>query len=887
VHEPSHLLLALADVQPCLLWTSDDHGRCGAGNARWRTYTAWDGDGAADWRELLHPDDAPRVRALWREVTAGGPPLEAHARLRRSDGTYRAHVLRSAGLDGTPAIHARWCLTAVDVEDLIGSSAPARRATTERRRRSDPDAASQRSFQALADAAPAILWMTAADGSCTFLSRGWFDLTGQSPEEALGYGWLEAVHPDDRAASSRAFAEAIDGCAAFAIDHRVRRHDGSYRWVVDAGRPRFGQHGEFLGHVGSVIDMHERKLAEQTLQESEERFRQLADAMPQIVWTAGPDGTVEYFNRRWYEHTAALDSTGHGDGWLAVLHPDDRQRCLERWQHSVRTGEVYEIEYRFRFAKSGEYRWHLGRGLPVRDEAGAIVRWFGTSTDIDDHKRVSEALAESEERFRALADNITQFAWMADASGDILWYNRRWYDYTGTTLDEVRGRGWMRLHHPDHLERVVTRLQRSWDTGEEWEDTFPLRGRDGQYRWFLSRATPVRDAEGRILRWFGTNTDITDQRAAEAALREADVRKDEFLAMLAHELRNPLGPVSNAAQVLALVDTHDPAAKRAREIIDRQVQHIARLVDDLLDVSRISRGLVQLRCTRCDLDAVVAGAAEDYRPTLETNGLTLVVRRSGEPLVLDGDPTRLRQAVENLLHNALKFTHHGGEVIVEIARADAAAATVSVRDTGVGLDPALIANVFEPFTQADRSLDRSRGGLGLGLALVKGLVELHGGTVSADSPGVGCGARFTLRLPVAAGAIADAPAQENAPCGQLRLLVVEDNADAAESLRMLLALSGHDVEVAYDGPQALERIRARRPHVVLCDVGLPRGMDGYEVARRVRAEPAWTGVRLVAVTGYGQDEDVQRARRAGFDEHLVKPVDFDRLTAALRAADAR
>jgi signal transduction histidine kinase/DNA-binding response OmpR family regulator len=370
-------------------------------------------------------------------------------------------------------------------------------------------------------------------------------------------------------------------------------------------------------------------------------------------------------------------------------------------------------------------------------------------------------------------------------------------------------------------------------------------------------------------------------------IQEGDRRKDEFLAMLAHELRNPLAPIRNAVQVLRLVGLHDPAVVQARDMIDRQVTHMARLIDDLLDMSRLSRGKILLRKERLDLVQLVRATVEDYRGMLESTGLNLRVSLPEGPLYTHGDPTRLAQVVGNVLHNANKFTDAGGTVTVELAAAAGGReAVIAVRDSGIGMEPDVLARVFEAFSQADRSLDRSRGGLGLGLALVRGLVELHGGQVSVSSEGPGKGTALTIRLPLGGEA---APARPAAPPPRQtrlarRVLVIEDNPDSAESMRMLLALSGHQVEVAPTGVSGVERARTFRPEVVLCDIGLPGGMDGYAVARALRADPALSAAYLIASTGYGQVEDQRRSREAGFDAHLTKPIDFAELQRLLAAS---
>jgi signal transduction histidine kinase len=420
-------------------------------------------------------------------------------------------------------------------------------------------------------------------------------------------------------------------------------------------------------------------------------------------------------------------------------------------------------------------------------------------------------------------------------------------------------------------------------------------------RHYLRLMTAVRcaldkaEAQRRAARAEAERAEVLErERAARAeaerlfrAAQEADRRKDEFLAMLAHELRNPLAPILNAVHLLGQPAVAGRATGELRDMLGRQVRHLARLVDDLLDVSRITRGKITLRRERVDLARLVRVTAEDRRRGLETAGLALQLDVADGPAWVVGDPTRLAQCVGNLLTNSEKFTDAGGRVAVRLAvERDSQRAVVQVEDTGVGIEPGLLPRVFEVFTQGDRSLDRSRGGLGLGLALVKGLVELQGGQVRAFSAGPGLGTTVSFWLPLDADAAAP-PAAEAAATGaggKRRILIIEDNRDAAASLRLVLELAGHEVAVAANGESGVTAARDFRPDVVLTDLGLPGGMNGYDVARALRHDPALAGAKLIAISGYGQPEDRERARAAGFDAHLTKPVAPQDLQRFLRAA---
>jgi signal transduction histidine kinase len=375
-------------------------------------------------------------------------------------------------------------------------------------------------------------------------------------------------------------------------------------------------------------------------------------------------------------------------------------------------------------------------------------------------------------------------------------------------------------------------------------------------------------------------------REANAQLLEADRRKDEFLATLSHELRNPLAPIKNCLYILERAEPGGDQAKRARSVIERQVNHLSRLVDDLVDVARIAQGQILLRMERLELVQLVRRAVEDHRSLFSRAGIELAVHCAPGEVWLNGDWTRLTQVVGNLLQNAAKFTPPGGSVIVAVAPGDGARAAMRVRDTGSGIDPKILPRLFRPFSQAEATLDRRHGGLGLGLALVKNLVEMHGGTVSAASEGLGRGAEFTVELPVERPGIGRRHTTDPRPGDgpARRVLVIEDNVDAAVSLQEVLQLAGHIVEVARDGAEGLERARALRPQVIFCDIGLPI-LDGYDIARAIRADPALAGARLIALTGYANLEDVEKSKAAGFDRHLAKPPRIGQLLQAMEEDD--
>jgi PAS domain S-box-containing protein len=467
-----------------------------------------------------------------------------------------------------------------------------------------------------------------------------------------------------------------------------------------------------------------------------ERSRQIADAVPHLVWTASATGEPDYWNARIANYRAAPhEAAWH---WDQLVHPEDRDRTRAAWWLAVERGSAYSCEHRLEMA-DGSFRWHLSRAEPALDERGRITRWVGTATDIQE-------LRESEARFSALADNMWQLAWMADEGGNVYWYNRRWSEYTGRPPEEMIGQGWKAVYHPEHIDALIERVGHSIATNQPLEGTYPLLGKDGTYRWFLMRALPIRNTSGE-LSWFGTATDITEQREAQEALAAADRRKDEFLGVLAHELRNPLTPIRNALHILAAPAASTDARARARQIIERQFEHLVRMVDDLLDVSRLVRGRIELRREPCDLRALLLETVDDYRDNFESAGLQVDIDVPDGAQSAHCDKVRLAQAIGNVLQNAIRFTQAGGHVRIAL-RPDGDQAEISVADEGEGIEPDLLRQLFTPFSQADQGLARQRGGLGLGLNLVRGLVELHGGSVDMQSAGAGSGTRVVLRLPL-------------------------------------------------------------------------------------------------------------------------------------------
>jgi PAS domain S-box-containing protein len=747
---------------------------------------------------------------------------------------------------------------------------------------------SEERFRAFVTASSDVVYRMSPDWSEMRELRG-REFIADSP--APTRGWLDKyIHPDDQPRVKAVIAEAIRTRSTFELEHRVRRVDGSLGWTFSRAIPIVGPKGEIVEWFGAASDVTARKQAEESLRESEERFRLLVRGLKDYaIFTIAPDGTVNSWNPGAERIFGYREEEIVGRDRGVFFTPEQRaegrpRRDLER---ALEDGRHHDEGWRVR--KDGSRFFADVLLTALHDDAGRLRGFANVTRDVTERRRAEAALRESEERLR-LAHQVARvgsFDW------DILSGVNTWTPELEALYGLPPGgfarteAAWEQLIHPDDRAEAVRRVEQAFDSGGATEGEWRVVWPDGSVHWIAGRWQVLKDGLCKPVRMTGINFDITDRKraeelgASEAALRHADRQKNQFLGMLSHELRNPLAPIRNALYLLDHAEPTGQEAHRAREVINRQVGHLTRLVDDLLDVTRITRGKIELRRVELDLAALVRRTADDYRWTMRDRGLELVVELADGRLAVTGDETRLAQVLGNLLSNAAKFTPVGGRVTIA-AHADGGRALVHVRDTGPGIAADVLPWIFEPFTQGKQTLARTEGGLGLGLALVRGLVTLHGGEVKAVNGGGG--AEFIVTLPLVArrepwAVPPPGPARGAAPIARLRVLVVDDNKDAAETLAELARLAGHDVEVAYDGPTAVRRADEYHPDLVLCDIGLP-GMDGYEVARELRAVRGHD-VRLVALSGYAQPEDVARAMEAGFDEHVAKPADPRRLEQLL------
>lgn len=560
-----------------------------------------------------------------------------------------------------------------------------------------------------------------------------------------------------------------------------------------------------------------------------------------------------------------------GFGLLRELRSDPRTRDLPVVLLSARAGEEERVE-----GVRGGADDYLIKPFSAK-ELLARVDTHLTLSQV--RRQAADKLRESEARFRTMAENAPVMIWVTDSAGRCTYLNRRWHEFTGTAPGLGTGFGWLDSIHPGDRSAAEGRFISSSVEKKPSRVEYRLRRHDGQYRWAIDSAAPRFGSDGELLGYIGSVLDITDLKRVETELREADKRKDEFLAMLAHELRNPLSPIRSGLELLAIEE--DETNRPTITIMQEQVEHLVRLVDDLLDVSRIMRGRIELRREMVRLSDLVNRSVDSIRPLANSHRHQLSVSVPEQPLWLNVDPIRIVQVIENLLTNATKYCEAGGRIEVNGTR-EGEQAVISVRDTGIGIEPDLLPKVFDLFTQSSRSLDRAQGGLGIGLTLVHRLVAMHGGTVTAASEGVGRGSTFIVRLPVAkvAGVTNDKTTRGKRVRGR-RILVVDDNRAAAMLLSRLLAKhGGHRVQTAGEGRTALQMMEDFCPEIVFLDIGLP-GQDGHQVARKIRQNSRFDEVMLVALTGYGQDADRQKSKAAGIDVHLVKPPSMKQINEVL------
>lgn len=739
---------------------------------------------------------------------------------------------------------------------------------------------------------------TDTDGRITNMNAIAESLTGWSSEEANGQP-LETVFrivneatrfPVENPATKALREGTIVGLANHTV---LIARDGTECPIDDSAAPIRTKDGELIGCVLVFRDVAKRRAVEKALRESELRYRLVGHAANDAIWDwdlATNDVVWNEGVRRVFGY-AEKDVGGKAAWWIENIHPDDRQRISDHIHAAIDGGdEFWQNEYRYRRADN-TYAEIFDRGRIVRQD-GTPVRMVGSMLDLTERKLAEAALKAAEDRFAFVRKSSGVGFWYCDLPFDVLqWDENVKAHFHLAPESHVTIETFYDRIHPDDREPVRAAIERSIGERSQYDIVYrtfdPLNGGEKSIR---AIGRTVYAPDGNPIRFDGVTLDVSDQKRAEselrevaAALSEAGHRKDEFLATLAHELRNPLAPLRNALQLMRLSSEHE-VQEHARNLMDRQLSQMVRLVDDLMDVSRITRGKVDLRIELVPLSVIVNSAVETSRPLIEQMGHTLSIVLPPHPIMVNADVTRLAQVFSNLLNNSAKYSERNGHIDLT-AEQHANEVVVSVRDNGIGIATDQLSHIFEMFTQVDRSIARSQGGLGIGLTLVRRLVEMHEGAVEARSDGPGLGAEFLVHLPLAVDsnqAHPNGPSDTSIPTTSLRILIVDDNRDAADSLAMMLKFIGNDTRTAYDGEEGVKLAAAYRPNVILFDIGLPE-LNGYEACRQIREQDWGKQPVIIAVTGWGQDEDRRRSQAAGFDHHLVKPVDPRSLMQLLAA----
>jgi len=848
------LLRAHCDI----VWSTKTFGQFDADQPSWRAFT---GQTEAEllgrgWLNALHPDDRNWPYVMPSHLTS---VFEAEYRLRHVSGTYRNMLVRMLPVLAPDGSIVEWLGSHCDVTQQRQTEQRLRLAMQGGRMGTwEIDLGS--GSMAGSDAFKANLGLPPAS------HIDYAQLTGAMLDGELQH-WQTVVHA------------AIASASDFEIDIRVRWPDGSLHWAHMRGTCTSDGAGNVIALSGISLDLTASKQNEETL-----RLTLEAGEVATWNWDIVADRVTADSNMaRLFPVNAEAATAAPLTRYLDIIHPDEREQVSAQISQAVHAHTPFEASYRVA-AGDGQYRSVIARGRAEYAPDGTPLQFPGVLLDITRQKQVEDALRRSEERYRTLIELMDQGFCVIEML----------YDEQGRPADFRYLEGNAAFVKQSGLDNAIGKTIRSFvpEHDQHWFDLYDQVVKTGEpvryeneavamERWFEVFAARLGGPGSRLLTILFS--DISERKRSEQQLRqladnlsEMDRRKTEFLATLAHELRNPLAPIRNGLQIMRLAADKPATVSRVRDVMERQVNQMVHLVNDLLDVARITRGQIELKLERADLKTIIASAVETSMPLIEAGRHQFQMQLAEDPLPLEADPTRLAQVLGNLLNNAAKYTPAGGHISLRALR-DGNEALIEVRDSGVGIPAESIATVFDMFTQVGQNMGRAQGGLGIGLSLVRRLAELHGGSATAASPGAGLGSTFSVRLPLLAAEPA-APAVPTVPASatsgpRFRVLVVDDNVDAADTLAAVLDMMGHATQVAHDGAQALAMAPQFLPDVIFLDIGLP-GINGYEVARALRRIPAGANVVLVALTGWGAENDRSQSSAAGFDHHLTKPANL-------------
>jgi PAS domain S-box-containing protein len=875
LRDPAHFL-------PSFVWHAAPDGRIEYVNPWTCTYLGKTAEAlhGMHWKAFVHPDDMARVIDSWRPMLKGASLRDVDVRIRRTDGLYRWHTLHLQAVRDEGGHIVQAIGVAIDIHQCKHAW--------------EMYEASEQRLQAAFEGARLGAWeWNTETGAVRITSQlaHIYDFPagteGATPDEL----WRR-IPPDYQPRFQAELAKSLNDRRPFQIDYPIVATNGSRRWLRMRGETEFTDNSELRRVHGVTFDISAQRESDERLSMSERRYRALVEATTALVWSADANGDILLSESQWQRFTGRPPESHAGSGWLEAVHPDDREEARRQWTQSVERQTLHDFTFRMR-RHDGVYRMVRAYAAPLYDENNRLQEWFGTTTDVTGQYEAKAAIEERNLRLSVAMDAAN----MTIVSLDLPTWSLSWEGGLGSTnlcqsgtLSYGAALNYVHAEDRAGLDTFLTHLSSGQETDFQFEFRLLL---DGGERWMHGSALLYRTPQGIPLRIIVSLIDITDRKRMELMLRETDRRKDEFLAMLAHELRNPLAPLRTAIALMQKTGLTDLKAQDLVGLMQRQVEHMTRIVDDLLEVSRITQGHITLKQEPIFVGSAVYGAVEAVADMVEGRQQRLEVSVPTGMTWVYGDPTRLSQILVNILNNASKYTPEGGRIAAGV-RADEDQVTITIEDTGTGISADLLPNVFELFSQGERTLDRSNGGLGIGLSLVKKLVEMHDGKISVRSPGPGMGTTVTVRLPrlhqherhpahppLTTPAIASLTGHAG-----LRILIVDDNRDAADSLALLCESETHTTQVAYTSYEAISLAQNFLPDVALLDIGLP-DIDGYELATRLRHKGAKVPL-LIAITGYGQAEDRLRAQVAGFDYHFVKPVNLEdllNLLSTLRQPD--
>jgi PAS domain S-box-containing protein len=744
--------------------------------------------------------------------------------------------------------------------------------------------ASEERHRLLTQAVPSIIYERSSDTGTYFYSDTWYEYTGLTPEQTAGDGWMQALHPEDlqRFRSRSATEEDPDIMHEWRM--RFRRKDGQYRWMLVRSVPVREKNGAIVRRVGAITDIDAMVNAQNALRKSEAQFRAMFEAA--VVGQTQASAVTGQFTR---VNQRFCEMTGYSEAELLQMRPRDLMHSTDivGGLLPILEGRKDEVLREIRFLrKDGKLIWVNAAVRLLRDEDNKPTQTIAVYLDITPRKRAEEHRQRIVDGLSLAQQIVAAGIWDFDFANDEMYFSPAYYDLYGfPDGDRLSFERWLKCIVEEDRDRVSDAIRQLYRSGTDWNTEFRIEHPTRGQRWLASVGRLERNPERRRTRFTGMDIDITERKQMEAqlqdyvnVLRSSDRRKDEFLAVLGHELRNPLHAIRGAVDLLKILGVSGPDSDETRSIIDMQVNHMGRLIDDLLDVSRLTLDKLELRKEELDLADALEDAFNATRSVILTRNLHLETIMPQQKLVLYGDRVRLTQVFANLLGNAAKYTPENGRIEVKVSR-DADHAVVSVADNGIGISEESLHHLFDLFYQAQPPLESIASGLGIGLTLARRLIELHGGSIEARSDGLGKGSEFTVRLPLVKQREDEKDfthVHDHESPMHRRILLVDDNQATTTVFSKLFKNLGCEVAAANDGIKAIELAASFRPEIVMLDLSMPR-MDGYETCRRIRQQPGGKNIVLLAVTGLGGNETVNRARLAGFDDVIIKPIKADEI----------